>query len=79
VIADLLASLVLHHAQIEGGPLHVATERKTVYDLVTRRNPNVKPGSRRDAAVDLPVDVSLDVTRFSQLQATWTTGKEATA
>ena len=79
VIADLLASVVLHHAQIEGGPLHVATERKSVYDLVTRRNPDVTPGSRRGAGVDLPEDVSLDVTRFNQLHAAWTTGKEATA
>ena len=69
VIAEHLALLLLHHDDVEAGILHLVTERKSVYDLAVRRNPQVRPGSKRDAGVDLPDDVSLDTRRWRALKA----------
>jgi dTDP-4-dehydrorhamnose reductase len=49
--------------------LHIATERKSVYDLARRRRPDVEPASRHDAGVSLPDDCSLDVSRWLEVQS----------
>ncbi|MEX2501143.1 MAG: sugar nucleotide-binding protein [Trueperaceae bacterium] len=49
--------------------LHLATERKSVFDLARRRNPEVQPGLRADVSVPLPEDISLNVERWTALRA----------
>ena len=85
VIADLLTDVVRHHADVgndgtEGAGhdvLHVATERKSVFDLVRRRTPGVAPGVRADAPVALPADVSLNTDRLAALRAAWRAAEAA--
>jgi dTDP-4-dehydrorhamnose reductase len=68
VIAPLLAQAIRHAAVIPYDTLHIATERKSVYDLARRRRPDVRRGSRQDAPVALPEDISLDTARWQALQ-----------
>lgn len=51
--------------------LHIATERKSVFELARRRKPDVRPGSKRDAGVELPDDISMDISRWLDLKAQW--------
>ena len=44
--------------------LHIATERKSVYELARRRKPDVQEGLRASASVRLPADVSLNSDRW---------------
>jgi dTDP-4-dehydrorhamnose reductase len=48
--------------------LHIATERKSIFDLARRRNPQVQPGSRLTARVHIPKDVSLDTSRWQTIK-----------
>jgi dTDP-4-dehydrorhamnose reductase len=69
VIAPEIALAVRRVDRIADATLHIATERKSVFDLARRRRPDVRPGSRRDAAVELPEDISLDTRRWRELRA----------
>lgn len=69
VIAPEIALIISRFADIEFDTLHVATERKSVYDLARRRKPGVRPGTRALANVNLPADVSLDTARWRELRA----------
>ncbi len=69
VIAAEIALLLSHLSEVRDSILHVVTERKSVYDLAVRRNPNVQPGSRGGVAVHIPPDVSLDNSRWTALKA----------
>ncbi|HEX2865073.1 MAG TPA: sugar nucleotide-binding protein, partial [Deinococcales bacterium] len=73
VIAPLLAEAIAAFAagRLEPGLLHVATERKSVFELARRRNPGVRPGSRADANVTIPPDVSLNLERWQAARARW--------
>ncbi len=71
VIAPMIAQVIRHARQIPHTTLHVATERKSAYDLARRRNPDVRPSSKRTAAVRLPDDISLDTSRYRRLAAAW--------
>ncbi len=62
--------LLTQHLPFPYTTLHVATERKSVYDLAVRRKPDVKAGSKQDAKVDLPDDISLDSSRWQTLKST---------
>jgi dTDP-4-dehydrorhamnose reductase len=70
VIAGELELLLLNHERVRPADctLHVATERKSVFELASRRNPGVLPGSRQEARVHIPPDVSLDVGRWEGLK-----------
>ena len=68
VIAPELALAIRNHEQVSYETLHVATERKSVYDLARRRRPDVRPGTRLQANVSLPNDVSLDTSRWQDLK-----------
>lgn len=51
------------------GIIHIATERKSIYDLAKRRTPTVKPMSRKEIqGVNLPFDVSLDISRWTEMK-----------
>lgn len=68
VIAPEVALLVLNAGRVPFDVLHVATERKSVYELARRRAPGVRPASKAQAPVSLPDDVSLDVARWRALR-----------
>ncbi len=68
VIAPDVALVVLHAGEVPFDVLHVATERKSVYELASRRAPDVRPASKAKAPVALPDDVSLDVSRWRALK-----------
>lgn len=71
VIAPLIVELLLHLDAVTCETLHVATERKSVFELARRRAPGVRPALKAEAGVPLPDDVSLDVSRFLALRAGW--------
>ncbi len=68
VIAPEVALAVRHAPSIPHPVLHIATERKSVYELARRRSPEVRPGSRRDSRVSLPKDISLDIGLWRSLK-----------
>jgi dTDP-4-dehydrorhamnose reductase len=68
VIAPEIALAVRHASSIPYPVLHVATERKSVYELARRRSPDVRPGSRKDSKVGLPEDISLDTRLWQTLK-----------
>lgn len=68
VIAPEIALTVEHALTIQDELLHIATERKSVYELARRRRPDVREGKRAEATVKLPADVSLDSSRWQQLR-----------
>ena len=73
VIAPLVAEVV-HRFDIDQVPfptLHVATERKSVFELASRRSPGVARASRASAGVELPADVSLNTDRWQALRRRW--------
>ncbi|PYE55912.1 SDR family oxidoreductase [Deinococcus yavapaiensis] len=69
VIAPDIALIVRNALEIDAPTLHVATERKSVFDLARRRKPDVRPGARGQVGVRMPSDVSLDTTRWQALKA----------
>ena len=71
VIAPEVALAVRHLGEIPYDTLHIVTERKSVYELARRRKLDVRPGSKAEAAVSLPDDISLDVTRWTELKKGW--------
>ena len=51
--------------------IHIATERKSVYELARRTNPKVEPVKRADIkSVILPKDTSLSISRWNKLKET---------
>lgn len=70
VIAGELCLLLEHLSVIQptNGVLHLATERKSIYDLALRRNSSIQAGSRLNAKVHIPPDVSLDVLQWMALK-----------
>ena len=69
VMAPQLALAITHAREITDEILHIVTERKSVYDLARRRNPDVREGTRAEAGVTLPGDVSLDTGRWRRVAA----------
>ncbi len=68
VIAPEVALAVCYASAIPYETLHIATERKSVYELARRRKPDVRPGSRRESEVNLPEDISLDTRLWRNLR-----------
>ena len=71
IIAPQIALAVQHALKIEDEILHIVTERKSVYELAQRRKPDVQEGTRAQAGVILPRDVSLNTERWTQLSVMW--------
>ena len=71
VIAKEIILLLTNLNQVKEPCLHIGTERKSVYDLVKRRNPEVKAGSRMDIDVNLPHDISLDSSLWNHVRASF--------
>lgn len=68
VIAPEIALAVTNLGSVPDGTLHIATERKSVYELARRRRPDVRAGTRDAAGVVLPADISLNVSRWQSLR-----------
>jgi len=71
VIAPEIALAIRRHREIPYNTLHIATERKSVYELAKRRRPDVRPGTKDEAGVALPDDISLDTSRWQALKQKW--------
>lgn len=74
VIATELATMLVNLDRIEVATLHLVTERKSVFELARRRNPGVIPGSRTEAGVNLPDDISLNTDRWQAFKAALESG-----
>lgn len=68
IIAPEIALAVTNALTIQDEVLHIVTERKSVYELAKRRKPDVQEGTRVQAGVTLPGDVSLDTGRWAQMK-----------
>lgn len=68
VIAPEVALALKYLRDVPYDTLHIATERKSVFELARRRRPDVRPGRKADAGVDLPDDISLDTGRWRKLR-----------
>ena len=68
VIAPKVALVARYASSIPHPILHIATERKSVYELARRRSPDVRSGSRKDSTVILPEDISLDTGLWQSLK-----------
>ena len=68
VIAPEIALAIRHLGAVPFDTLHIATERKSVFELARRRSDTVEPGSKADAGVDLPDDISLDTRRWRDIR-----------
>lgn len=64
VLAPEIALAINNYAHIPFDTLHIASERKSVFDLAKRRKSNVERGSKKEANVVLPDDVSLNINRW---------------
>ena len=73
LIAGEIAVAIRRCTEVPHDTLHIATERKSVYELARRRRADVQPGSKRQVQVDLPDDISLDVSRWRRLREQWRT------
>lgn len=68
VLAPQIALAVEHALDIQDSVLHIVTERKSVYELARRRKPDVQQGTRAQAGVTLPGDVSLKTERWENIK-----------
>lgn len=68
IVAPEIALAARHALTIADEVLHIATERKSVFELARRRSPGVREGTRAEAGVQLPGDVSLDCSRWAALK-----------
>lgn len=71
VIAPQIALALQNLHRIPYATLHIATERKSAYELALRTRPDVRPARRQEALVALPEDVSLDISRWRNLLSSW--------
>ena len=69
IIAPEIALAVANALSIQDEVLHIVTERKSVYELAKRRKPDVQEGTRAQAGVTLPGDVSLNTGRWAEVKA----------
>jgi dTDP-4-dehydrorhamnose reductase len=68
VIAQELCLLLEHLEFVQNDILHLVTMRKSVFELAVKRNPTVQPGSRLNAKVHIPPDVSLNISQWQELK-----------
>lgn len=67
-IAPDIALAIEKAGSIPFDTLHIAGERTSIFELARRRKPDVRPGSKRDVSVNLPDDISMDITRWQALK-----------
>ncbi|AWT36787.1 dTDP-4-rhamnose reductase [Deinococcus arenae] len=75
VLAPQIAQAITHAREIPHDLLHIVTERKSVFELARRRKADVQEGTRTQAGVTLPNDVSLNTDRWQALMSSWGDGR----
>lgn len=70
-IAPQVALAVDRFTEIPYTTLHIATQRKSAFELAVQSRPDVRPGLRAEAGVALPADISLDTGRWQALRLKW--------
>ncbi len=68
VIAPEIALAIKHLGAVPYRTLHIATERKSVFELAKRRSSAVQPGAKAAAGVSLPDDISLNTQLWQTLR-----------
>ena len=68
VIAQELCLLLSHLGSVQTQVLNLVTMRKSIFELAIQRNPTVQPGSRLNAKVHIPPDVSLNISQWQELK-----------
>jgi dTDP-4-dehydrorhamnose reductase len=68
-VAPEISLAIRYASQISDATLHIAAERKSVYELARRRSPAVKPGVKSEAGVELPEDISLATESWQALKS----------
>lgn len=68
VIAPEIALAIRNLDSISYDTLHIATKRKSIYVLAQQTRPDVRSGSRLSSSLELPEDVSLDLSRWQNLK-----------
>ncbi len=68
VIAQEFCLLLEHLELVQIDILNLVTMRKSVFELAVQRNPTLLPGSRLDAKVHIPPDVSLNISQWQELK-----------
>lgn len=71
IIAPEIALAIQRYRDIPYQTLHIATARKSIYELAHRRKPEVTPASKKDAKVEFPDDISLNISLWQQLKEKW--------
>ena len=71
IIAPDIALAITRCRELPFDTLHIATERKTSFELARRRNPEVRAASKTEAPVALPDDISLDISRWQKIKEEW--------
>ncbi len=72
VIAEEFVLLLEHLEEIQTDVLNIATARKSVFELASKRNATLVAGSRLNAKVHIPPDVSLNISKWLTLKDTFT-------
>ena len=72
IIAPDIVLAITHLSDIPYETLHIASERKSAFELARQRRPDVEPRSKSEASVGLPDDISLDTSRWKDLKRRWT-------
>jgi dTDP-4-dehydrorhamnose reductase len=68
VIAGEMCLLLEHLELVQTQVLNLVTQRKSVFELAIQRNLTVQPGSRLNAKVHIPPDVSLNISQWQELK-----------
>jgi dTDP-4-dehydrorhamnose reductase len=71
VIAPEVALAITQCDEVPFNTIHIATQRKSVYELARSRSSDVREGSKRETAVALPDDISLDISRWEEWKQMW--------
>ncbi len=69
VVAPDIVLAIDNLERIPFATLHIAGDPISAFELARRRRPDVRPGSKREAAVTLPDDIVLDVSRWRALRS----------
>jgi len=68
---DIIAKdivLAINNFKLLPNVINIATERKSIYELAKRRNPEVKPSSRKDVSTPIPFDISMDISLWNRMK-----------
>ena len=68
IIAKELVLAITHVNSLDTDVIHIATERKSVFELASRRAPEVNEASKASVTVKLPHDISLNCSKWVALK-----------